>query len=134
VRGEILDQRRRALDNVRVEPEHPRRGGAEGGEEERVAGARHAGAPRALVLHLVPLRLVLVVDGRVEVLPFDGDAREALPFGAGLRLGDGGLEGGCGGVSFAGLGDDEAEGDEFVGVCEAEEVFPVAVVEAGQRG
>ena len=130
VRREVLDERGRGLDDVAVEPEHPRRVGPQRGEEERVARLRHGGAPHLLILHLVPLRLVLRGQRRVEVLPLDDDPPE-LVGAALLCLGDLGLQGRGSGVALLVLGDNEAEGDELVGVAELQEVVPVVLVEAG---
>lgn len=134
VRGEVLNECRRGLDDVRIEPEHPRRGRADGCEEKRIAGSSHARASGSLILQLMPLPFVLTLDRRVKVLPFYRDACESLAFGARLRLCDRGLEGGGCGIALTTLGGDEAKGDEFVRIRELKEIFPISVVEASQRG
>ena len=80
------------------------------------------------------LGLVLRLQGHLGVLAQDGDGGEALGLGARLGLGDLGLQGGVGGVALLGLGDDEAQRDEAVGVVELHQVVPIAFVEARQRG
>lgn len=130
--GEVLDDGGGELDDVGVEPEDPRGGRAEGGEEEGVARFGHGGATSLLVLHLVALGFVLRGEGVFGVLAEDGDGGEAAGFGAGLGLGDLLLEVGVGLVAFFRLGDDEAEGDEVVGVGDLVQVVPVALVEAGE--
>jgi hypothetical protein len=52
----------------------------------------------------------------------------------GVGEGDGALEVGGGEVAGRGFGDDVAEGDVFVRVGELEEVVPVFLVEARERG
>ena len=116
--GQVLDEARRRLDNVGVEPEHPAGGGAHGGEEQAVAGLCHGRAPRLLVLELVPLVLRLRLQRRLRVLPQDRDAGEPLLLRARLRLLYLLLQsrGGC--VALPAFGQDESEGDEFVGIGE----------------
>ena len=133
VGGEVLDERRWGLDDVGVHPEHPGCGGAQSGEEQRVARLGHGCTASLLVLHLVALGLVLRLQGDLSVLAQDRDSSEALALGAGLGLGDLRLECGVGGIALFGLGYYEAERDEVVGVAELQQVFPVAVVEARQR-
>ena len=129
--GEVLDEGAGGLDDVRIEPEDPGGAGAEGREEEGVAGAAHGLAANFLRRHLVPLFLVLRLQRRVKVLAEDADAREAVLDGAGLRLADGRFEGSDGGVAFGGVRRDEAQRDELVRVVEADEVVPEGLVEAG---
>lgn len=110
--GEVLDQIGGRLDDVGVEPEDPRGGWAEGGEEQRVAGFGHGGAADLLVLDLVPFGFVLGLERGVKVLSEDDDAFEPVFFRARLLcFGDLLLEFGCGGVALLCLGEDEAQGD-----------------------
>ena len=114
VRGQVLDQGGRGFDDVGVEPENPGGGGAEGREQEGIAGAGHGCPPSLLVVHFVAFGFILGWDRGVKVLTEDGDAREAVLFGARLRLGDGGLESGGGGAALARLWNDEAQGNEMM--------------------
>lgn len=77
---------------------------------------------------------VLGGNGRIKVLTQDNDALEAVLFGA-MLLGlvylflqlHRGL------VALLSLGEDEAQGDELVGIVELEEIVPVSLVEPGHR-
>lgn len=129
VAGKILDERRRRLDDVAVEPEHPGRRRAEGGEEEVVARAAHGCSALFLVGEGVALGLGLR-DGRLVVLALDGDGREAVLVGRGLRLLNALLQLAVGFAAFLALGDDEAQRDQVVRVAQLDEVVPVLLVEA----
>lgn len=134
MRGEVLDKRRRGLDDVCVKPENPGRAGSEGGENKAIPRAGHGLAADLLVLELMPLLFVLRHHGRIEVLAEDGDAREASRHGARLGLADGLFERGGRGVALFCVRDDEAEGDQLVRIAESLDVVPVALVEAGEGG
>ena len=128
-----MDQCRQRFDDIRIEPENPGGGGAEGGEQKGVAGAGHGCPPSFLILHLVTFGFILRGDWGVEILTEDGDAREAVLFQARLRLGYSGLEGGGSGVAFASLWDDKAQGNQMMRIGQSFEVIPVALIEASER-
>ena len=131
VAGEILDKSGRGLDDVGVQPEHPRRVRSESGEEKRVAGLGHSSPSRLLVRHLMALALVLRGDGRVEVLPEDDDAlKPFLLQSMLLDLCDLLLELDGGGIALLGLGQNKAQCDELMGVREFQQVVPILLVEA----
>ncbi len=135
VAGQVLDDGRRGLDDIGVKPQDPRCRGAQSREEQRIAGLGHGGPPNLLVRHLVALALVLRRKGRLNVLAQDDDALEPVLLEPVLLcLGDPLLQLLGRLVALLGLGQDEAESDQFVGVLKAEEVVPVGRVEAGHRG
>lgn len=118
VRSEVLDERGWRFNDVRVHPQHPGGEGAHCGEKERVARARHGGAPHLLILELMPCGFVLG-SGDLEVLPQDGYAGEAAGFGAGLGSLNGFLQCGGGGIALLVFGYDKSERDEVVWVGES---------------
>lgn len=130
--GKVLNKRRRRLDNIAVQPEHPRSRRAEGCEEEVVARAAHGCPTLFLVGEGVALGLGLR-DGRLVVLALDGDGREAVLVGRRLRLLDALLQLAVGFAAFFALGDDEAQRDQVVRVAQLDEVVPVLLVEARER-
>lgn len=132
VASKVLNKRRRCLDNIAVQPEHPRSRRAEGGEEEVVARAAHGCPALFLVGEGMALRLGLR-DGGLVVLALDGDGREAVLVGRRLRLLDALLQLAVGFAAFFALGDDEAKRDQVVRVAQLDEVVPVFLVEARER-
>lgn len=130
--GKVLNERRRRLDDVAVEPQHPGRRRAEGGEKEVVARAAHGCSALLLVGEGMALGLSLR-DGRLVVLALDGDGREAVLVGRRLRLLDALLQLAVGFAAFFALGDDETQRDQVVRVAQLDEVVPVFLVEARER-
>lgn len=86
-----------------------------------------------MVAQLVALAFVLGRHGRVKVLAQDDDAFEAVLLWAMLRLLDLLLQKGCRLVSLFGLGQDEAQSNQLMGVAEVQEIVPVLLVEPGHR-
>ena len=132
VAREVLDKRGRRLDDVAVQPEHPGRSRAEGGEEQVVARAAHCSSALFLVGEGVALGLGLR-DGRLVVLALDGDGGEAVLVCGRLGLLDALLQLAGGLVAFFAFGDDEAERDQLVRVAQLDQVVPVFFVEARER-
>lgn len=69
----VLDQRRRCLNDICVQPEDPRGGWAKGGEEERVPRPAHSCAADLLMLQLVPFSFILRRQWRREILALNDD-------------------------------------------------------------
>lgn len=129
-----MDEGWRGFDDVGVQPEDPGSAWAEGGEDEAVAGAGHGLAAGFLVGKFVALFFVLRLERRVEVLPEDGDACEAVGHCARLGLADGLFERCHRGVAFFRVWYYEPQRDELVWVCKFLDIVPVPLVEAGEGG
>lgn len=134
MRGKVLDEGWRGFDDVGVQPKDPGGAWTKGGEDEAVTGAGHGLAASFLVGKLVALFFVLRLERRIEVLPEDRDACEAVGHCACLGLADGLFERCHRSVAFFCVWYYEPQRDELVRVCKFLDIVPVSLVEAGEGG
>lgn len=131
-RSEILDQCRRCLNDVGVQPQNPRSIRTKSGKEQRVASLGHDCAAGLLVLKLMTLAFILGHNGRLEILSQNDDTLEPFGFTAMLlRLVDKLLQFGGGLVALLGLGEDETQCDKFMRIAQSQEILPVARIKTG---
>ena len=84
VESKVLDDARRGLNNIRVEPKHPACLRPDGREDKRVSSASHRGAASLLRAQRMAVFLILQ-RGRLEVLSQDRDAMESIRLLPGLH-------------------------------------------------